>query len=103
MRYKRPVRKHPCRTDLHACSSLAAEAQEVELTPDKRLKSLAEGVGFEPTDACTSAVFKTAAIDHSATLPLQVFKTRALNHPATLPVGLQRRAEPAIRRIAPPL
>lgn len=30
---------------------------------------LAEGVGFEPTDACTSAVFKTAAIDHSATLP----------------------------------
>ena len=30
---------------------------------------VAEGVGFEPTDACTSAVFKTAAIDHSATLP----------------------------------
>ena len=31
--------------------------------------SLAEGVGFEPTDACTSPVFKTGAIDHSATLP----------------------------------
>lgn len=30
---------------------------------------LAEGVGFEPTDACTSPVFKTGAIDHSATLP----------------------------------
>jgi hypothetical protein len=31
--------------------------------------AMAEGVGFEPTDACTSAVFKTAAIDRSATLP----------------------------------
>ena len=30
---------------------------------------MAEGVGFEPTDACTSPVFKTGAIDHSATLP----------------------------------
>ena len=30
---------------------------------------LAEGVGFEPTDACASPVFKTGAIDHSATLP----------------------------------
>ena len=32
-------------------------------------KKLAEGVGFEPTDAFTSLVFKTRAIDHSATLP----------------------------------
>ena len=32
---------------------------------------MAEGVGFEPTEgAGPSAVFKTAAIDHSATLPL---------------------------------
>ncbi len=30
---------------------------------------LAEGVGFEPTNACASAVFKTAAFNHSATLP----------------------------------
>ena len=30
---------------------------------------LAEGVGFEPTEACTSAVFKTAAFDHSAIPP----------------------------------
>ena len=30
---------------------------------------VAEGVGFEPTDACTSPVFKTGALDHSATLP----------------------------------
>jgi hypothetical protein len=38
---------------------------------DENQSGLAEGVGFEPTDACTSAVFKTAAIDHSATLPSQ--------------------------------
>lgn len=31
--------------------------------------SMAEGVGFEPTNACASAVFKTAAFNHSATLP----------------------------------
>ena len=30
---------------------------------------MAEGVGFEPTEPCGSAVFKTAAIDHSATPP----------------------------------
>ena len=31
---------------------------------------LAEKVGFEPTEAFTSAVFKTAAFNHSATFPL---------------------------------
>lgn len=30
---------------------------------------LAEGEGFEPPEAFTSTVFKTAAIDHSAILP----------------------------------
>ena len=30
---------------------------------------MAEGVGFEPTDACTSTVFKTVAFDRSATPP----------------------------------
>ena len=30
-------------------------------------KKMAERVGFEPTDAFTSAVFKTAALSHSAT------------------------------------
>ena len=30
---------------------------------------MAEGVGFEPTEACTSAVFKTTAFVHSATPP----------------------------------
>ena len=33
------------------------------------LYSVAEGVGFEPTDALTSLVFKTRAINHSTTLP----------------------------------
>lgn len=32
--------------------------------------NLADGVGFEPTDAFTSAVFKTAALGRSATRPV---------------------------------
>ncbi len=31
---------------------------------------MAERVGFEPTEACTSAVFKTAALNHSTTSPI---------------------------------
>jgi hypothetical protein len=31
--------------------------------------SLAEGVGFEPTDTCISPVFKTGAFGRSATPP----------------------------------
>ncbi len=31
---------------------------------------LAEGVGFEPTEACTSPVFKTGALDRSAIPPI---------------------------------
>ena len=30
---------------------------------------MAEGVGFEPTEGCPSAVFKTAALNHSTILP----------------------------------
>ena len=33
------------------------------------MKLLAERVGFEPTDAFTSPVFKTGAFDHSAISP----------------------------------
>ncbi len=32
---------------------------------------MAEGVGFEPTDSFPSPVFKTGAIDHSTTPPVQ--------------------------------
>ena len=32
--------------------------------------TLAEDVGFEPTVPCSTTVFKTAAIDHSANLPI---------------------------------
>jgi hypothetical protein len=35
--------------------------------------NLAEAVGFEPTEPCGSTVFKTAAIDHSATPPTPLF------------------------------
>lgn len=38
---------------------------------DYSLFNLADGVGFEPTDAFTSAVFKTAALGRSATRPVQ--------------------------------
>jgi hypothetical protein len=33
---------------------------------------MAEDVGFEPTVPCGTTVFKTAAIDHSANLPICV-------------------------------
>jgi hypothetical protein len=49
--------------------SPVAGAREVELTPVKLLKDFAEGVGLGPTDACTSAVFRTARICQSAALP----------------------------------
>ena len=35
---------------------------------------MAEEVGFEPTVGCPTAVFKTAAIGHSATLPLTILR-----------------------------
>ncbi len=31
--------------------------------------AMADGVGFEPTEACTSPVFKTGALNRSATHP----------------------------------
>lgn len=34
-----------------------------------RLRGMAEGVGFEPTEPFGSPVFKTGAIDHSTTPP----------------------------------
>jgi hypothetical protein len=37
----------------------------------RRMTKMADGVGFEPTDACTSPVFKTGALNHSATHPAQ--------------------------------
>src|SRR6478736_2650082 len=39
---------------------------------------MAEGEGFEPPEPCGSAVFKTAAIDHSATLPINYLRTQKL-------------------------
>ena len=37
--------------------------------PTAKRVGMAEGVGFEPTEPHGSTVFKTAAIDHSATPP----------------------------------
>lgn len=36
------------------------------------LLTLAEEVGFEPTDSCPSLVFKTSALNRSATLPYSI-------------------------------
>ena len=36
---------------------------------NKIFLKLAERVGFEPTEDCSSAVFKTVALDHSAISP----------------------------------
>jgi hypothetical protein len=38
-------------------------------------RAKAEGVGFEPTEGFPSAVFKTAAFDHSATPPEHIYTT----------------------------
>src|ERR1700730_11485894 len=43
-------------------------------------KSLAEGVGFEPTRACALPVFKTGAINHSTTPPRVLLASRELCH-----------------------
>ncbi len=39
--------------------------REVDIAED----CVAEGVGFEPTVACTTPVFKTGLFDHSSTPP----------------------------------
>lgn len=48
-------------------SSFAKATEDTFLSAPER--KVAEGEGFEPPEPCGSAVFKTAAIDHSATLP----------------------------------
>jgi hypothetical protein len=58
----------------------------------KTLPSLADGVGFEPTNPCGLAVFKTAALNHSATHPA----SRAI-YPASPPVT--RRLDPVFNRL----
>jgi hypothetical protein len=58
-----------------------------------RLRRGTEGVGFEPTETCASSVFKTDAIDHSATPP-----ERRENYPQGRGiVHLARRASPESR------
>ncbi len=44
------------------------QAVKAELLNSQRI-AWAEGEGFEPPEACASAVFKTAAIDRSAIPP----------------------------------
>ena len=52
-------------------------------------KKLAEGVGFEPTVPCETAVFKTASLGHSDTPPEFKFyrKTATEGKPGIASVG----------------
>ena len=43
-----------------------------------RARLSAESVGFEPTEPLGSTVFKTAAIDHSANLPIAPYSNTLL-------------------------
>ena len=51
---------------------------------------MAEAVRFELTNGCPLPVFKTGAIDHSATPPKTVFKTSAFNRSANPPYSVTR-------------
>ena len=44
-------------------------------------ENVAEEEGFEPPDALTSTVFKTAAFDHSATPPQKISSVAAVSLP----------------------
>ena len=48
---------------------LRAVVIETSLIPHASARFLAEEKGFEPLVGCPTAVFKTAALDHSATPP----------------------------------
>jgi hypothetical protein len=63
-RFSRPPRS----TTLASLLSMIFYSKEQSPTLCGRLTK-AEREGFEPPEACTSTVFKTAAIDHSAISP----------------------------------
>ncbi len=63
---KLPISENPTNTGLLVASLTALLGCREKLENSK----LADRVGFEPTEGCPSTVFKTAAIDHSATYPL---------------------------------
>ena len=46
---------------------------------------MAEREGFEPPEACTSAVFKTAALNHSTISPKISYSLHALSKISTSP------------------
>ena len=50
-----------------------AQRQEKGCSLEQPLISLAEEVGFEPTEPFSSTVFKTAAFNHSAIPPYMLF------------------------------
>jgi len=63
--------------NLHCASVLADHQHEYCQNPAER--ELAEAVRFELTNGCPLPVFKTGAIDHSATLPAYFYVSLSLS------------------------
>ena len=55
--------------DALPCEDVGPGKSQIAESKDRPQEKLAEEKGFEPLDGCPSAVFKTAALDHSATPP----------------------------------
>ena len=51
------------------CAALELRSHPTLHNKNPLRRLMAEEVGFEPTEPCGSPVFKTGAIDHSATPP----------------------------------
>ena len=64
-------------TDATAISDPTPDSPPPEKKEAFRLLSVAEGVGFEPTDAFTSPVFKTGAFNRSAISPDNEFTSNS--------------------------
>ena len=79
---KWPIRKTPCQ-----------KAREPLQCLETRAGQGAEGVGFEPTEAFASPVFKTGAINHSTTPPA-VDPWGRFHDPTTSPGGLWSQSRP---------
>ena len=68
-----------CGEGLHSDTDTKTK-QTTEIQSSALLRDLAEREGFEPPEPRSSTVFKTAAIDHSATSPKDKSISFFLNH-----------------------
>ena len=77
-----------CGEGLHSDTDTKTK-QTTEIQSSALLRSLAEREGFEPPEPRSSTVFKTAAIDHSATSPKDKSISFFLNHQIFFEIFLQ--------------